>query len=669
MIISSLVPLLSFLAYSALIFSTLRHKPIRIAHTTFMLYLLGVALWASCAFLLYTDIFPHRVALLSQIMLIAALFTVIAYYHFLHTFMNKPSGIRVFLGYAGIFALIPLIAQDRISYVINSSTMLSSSPNINYTLISISLVALGCVVLVGSAIVSLLLKFRHSTDPMERNKITYLLVGFIMMALFGLTKLHPTLTEYPLAHFGNLANALCITYAIIKYQLLDITIIVRRGLGYAITALCCIALYLALLLGLLRPLDLQLNHTVLIASAGVTILIAILFYPTRATIQEWIERLVYRETYDYRRLLLTFTDKMSHVLDLNELAEYMLTLITKGIHAKEARLLLPDNGNGDFLPRFTIPAQGNHSRRMKLTKDNPIVTWLAQESRPFSREQMDVIPQMKSLWEKERQELKDSGIELFFPIKSKGNLIGILAVSKKQHHSDYRSEDLDMVSTMTSQAGVVIENAQLYAAAKLRANTDELTGLFNHRYFHERIEEEISRGLRFGVIFSLLFLDLDLFKRYNDIHGHLAGDDVLRQVGATLKHSLRTVDTAFRYGGDEFAVISPGTSPADASKVAERIRRDIEKEMDSKEMPVTCSVGVASWPADGVMREALIQCADSALYHAKRWGNRTCLASEVTPTDVTKPESGSTVKQGMLSTIYALAATVDARDHYTYGHS
>ena len=118
-----------------------------------------------------------------------------------------------------------------------------------------------------------------------------------------------------------------------------------------------------------------------------------------------------------------------------------------------------------------------------------------------------------------------------------------------------------------------MENAQLYAAAKLRANTDELTGLFNHRYFHERLEEEVARGLRFGTIFSLIFLDLDLFKRYNDVHGHLAGDEVLRRIGECLQNSLRAIDMAFRYGGDEFAFILPGTSSDSAYKMAERIRR------------------------------------------------------------------------------------------------
>ena len=123
-------------------------------------------------------------------------------------------------------------------------------------------------------------------------------------------------------------------------------------------------------------------------------------------------------------------------------------------------------------------------------------------------------------------------------------------------------------------------------------------------------------------------MDIDLFKAYNDIYGHLAGDKVLRKIGELIKSSVRNLDMAFRYGGEEFTVLLPEARLDDAHKVAERIRETIESSTTSKAMPLTVSLGVASWPADGVTREEIIGCADAALYRAKQVGrNRTCLSS------------------------------------------
>lgn len=385
--------------------------------------------------------------------------------------------------------------------------------------------------------------------------------------------------------------------------------------------------------------------------------------------QGWIEQVIYKHGYRYRQTLLTFSEKMNHVLDANELAESIVTSITKSIKAEGGTVYLPDSESGDFLPSFTVAGEKEQCREVRLANDNPVVIWLAKHESPLGLKQIDVVPQLRSLWQREKQQLIDSGIELFFPIKSKGALVGILALGKKRSRSHYLAEDLDVVMTMTRGAGVALENAQLYAAAKTRANIDELTGLFNHRYFHQRVDEEISRCSRFGHIFSLALLDLDLFKVYNDVNGHLAGDGVLRQIGQHIKAATRGTDISCRYGGDEFAIIFPQTSLTDAYNAVEAIRTQIEFQTESRGL-LTTSAGIASWPTDGVMREELVGAADNALYHAKRLGrNRTFLASELASPQVQEPEAKLGRKEALLSTIYALAATVDAKDRHTYGHS
>jgi two-component system, cell cycle response regulator len=161
------------------------------------------------------------------------------------------------------------------------------------------------------------------------------------------------------------------------------------------------------------------------------------------------------------------------------------------------------------------------------------------------------------------------------------------------------------------------------------AVTDGLTGLYNHRHFQERLGLEIERSVRSGLALSLLMIDVDHFKQYNDTHGHPAGDAVLREVARLLGDSRRANDIVARYGGEEFCVILVDTAKFVAAKVAERIRELAanHKHWDPTASAITLSIGVATAPDDGVGAEALVSAADRALYAAKRAGrNRVMLA-------------------------------------------
>ncbi len=155
--------------------------------------------------------------------------------------------------------------------------------------------------------------------------------------------------------------------------------------------------------------------------------------------------------------------------------------------------------------------------------------------------------------------------------------------------------------------------------------TDGLTGLYNHRYFYRRLAEEIERAKRYDRKLSLIMADIDNFKLYNDNQGHQKGDMVLKGVAECVKNTLRMNDVPARYGGEEFAVILPETGKATAAGVAERIRCEVERKdfPDEKTQPegsITISLGVATFPDDGITIDELVRRADDALYRAKRKG-------------------------------------------------
>jgi diguanylate cyclase (GGDEF)-like protein len=201
---------------------------------------------------------------------------------------------------------------------------------------------------------------------------------------------------------------------------------------------------------------------------------------------------------------------------------------------------------------------------------------------------------------------------------------------------DFDDSEYDLFAYLTGQAAVSIENVDLHEMVRIQAVTDELTGLYNLRHFHETLDGEIERSRRFAQPVGLMLLDIDNFKSVNDTYGHQQGDLVLIEVGRVLRALSRDIDEPARYGGEEMAVILPQTDVAGAELLAERMRAavagiEIERLDGGGRLQVTASFGVASLPANAHDKDALIAEADAALYRAKRAGkNRVGRAEPVT---------------------------------------
>ncbi len=258
---------------------------------------------------------------------------------------------------------------------------------------------------------------------------------------------------------------------------------------------------------------------------------------------------------------------------------------------------------------------------------------------------------------------------IYLPLVYGGRSLGSLTLGSRYPQA-YHEDQIRLLEELARQITPPIANSQLYALAREKARLDELTGLFNRRHFDERLREEINRQARYGGAFSLIMLDLDSFKPYNDVYGHPAGDTLLRDISALIKKAVRTSDQAFRYGGDEFAVLLPQTDTDSAFHVAERIRQEIASHAQSRNTGVSCSAGISSCPVDGILPEDLVNAADSALYHSKyAGGNRVYISTSLMSSTRAGQSVDSEARSPSLAAIYALATAVDAKDHYTFAHS
>jgi diguanylate cyclase (GGDEF)-like protein/putative nucleotidyltransferase with HDIG domain len=205
-----------------------------------------------------------------------------------------------------------------------------------------------------------------------------------------------------------------------------------------------------------------------------------------------------------------------------------------------------------------------------------------------------------------------------FPLESAGKSVGRVLVARAPETG---SEEHDLLAHLVGLAALAIDKALLYERSREQARQDSLTGLLGHRVFHEVLEEQTGQG----APFSIVLVDIDDFKQINDLYGHQTGDDALRYVADALRRGIRGHDNVFRVGGEEFCVVLPGLEHADAVRVAERLRRGVSDV--ASVLPVTVSLGVASYPTHGLNRDELLTKADAALYASKRAGkNRTTVA-------------------------------------------
>ena len=250
------------------------------------------------------------------------------------------------------------------------------------------------------------------------------------------------------------------------------------------------------------------------------------------------------------------------------------------------------------------------------------ISWfLINREEPFilTKTQLN-LQQMPLLYEGE----DNTGLANFLaaPMRHQQKRIGALVLGSTQQEA-FSSHQTRAISILCNQAAISLENSAIIRKMEELAITDGLTGLYNHRYFQEALQQEMERAERQKQNLTLLIMDIDHFKGFNDSFGHPAGDFILKSLATLLKKTARKIDVLARYGGEEFAALLPGIDKKNARKTAERWRKNVQRssfKSGGQSFAITLSIGFATFPEDGTAKVELIQKADRALYDAKENG-------------------------------------------------
>ncbi len=312
---------------------------------------------------------------------------------------------------------------------------------------------------------------------------------------------------------------------------------------------------------------------------------------------------------------------VSAALDSGELFRMILESASGMVGAELGSLMLLDEARGDLAIKATKGLHEKIVEQFRIRPGEGIAGMVAATGRAILVRDIEADTRVGR---RNRPRFRSRSF-VSLPLLVKGRTIGVLNLADKRT-GNFDETDLTLLSAVAAQAAIAIERSAFYErseALKQISITDGLTGLLNRHYFEERLTEEIDRATRTRSHVSLVMIDIDGFKAFNDTHGHVSGDEALKLTAATIRGTVRTMDIVARYGGEEFAVILPETGRGEATSIAERIVREVETlthVVDGEAVRLTISAGVAEFPDDASTLRELIVRADKALYAAKAAG-------------------------------------------------
>ncbi len=305
-------------------------------------------------------------------------------------------------------------------------------------------------------------------------------------------------------------------------------------------------------------------------------------------------------------------------LNLDSVLQTIMDKMAEYFRPDTWSLLMVDEGKDELYFAIAVGEAAETLKSVRLKLGEGIAGWVARHGEPVIVPDVYKDPRFaKRIDELTRWKTRSI---VCIPLKSKHRVLGVIQLINVQM-GEFDEGEMFFLQALCDYAAIAIDNARAVERIQELTITDDCTGLYNARHLYKTLEAEVYRSARFGYEFTVLFIDLDYFKRVNDTHGHLAGSKLLAEVGFTIKSNLRLIDYAFRYGGDEFVILLPQTNKDSAMTVAKRMlevfRTSAFLRGENLNLNVRASIGVATYPEDARSAHEIIRQADEMMYAVK----------------------------------------------------
>jgi signal transduction histidine kinase len=443
----------------------LMQRPKRGPHWLLFLLLTAITLWALIIFGMRRSPDTGQALLWDRAVIFFVYAVPLLYYHFsLVVTGNRGQRNLLRLGYV---ALVVVIAISPTALLVQRMEMqpYGYAPIIGPAMLPIAVLAF---LLVAMAIFNLFRAYRSARESNEKNRMLYITMAMVLTQVGAVLELFPSI--YPSAIFGNIAFGIFTTLAILKYNLLDIQVYVRKSLVYLLLSAVVAIPYVGLLLLLgqiVAPVASWWIHAITI------LLLAIILRPLYSRVQQLVDRLFYRDRYDYLKALERFSRDTQSVANLKELGATIVELVNGAMRNSSTCLLLPSDRSRGF---SVISATGleNVPTGIMLRERSPLIRWLKHHPDILSSNDLNIIPQLQNPSLAEKSNLEQMGADLFVPIKAhEGELSGVMVLGQKLSQQTYSNEERQVLVTLSNQVAMALENARLYGdAIRARENLE-----------------------------------------------------------------------------------------------------------------------------------------------------------------------------------------------------
>ena len=482
----------------------------------------------------------------------------------------------------------------------------------------------------------------------------------------------PFFSGFPIDILSGVVNVFLLFYALIRRRLFRLQMLASPSLCYGVGLLFSIFVFLNIMPFLQKILHMQPDKNITMY----TLVFAIVFLITYA-IFTYLWKLLIRSVFvkeenHQAEKLREFNSAISKTLDLQEILDRTIRVMKELMDVGNIYICMQKAPGETYCG--VASDQPLNDLAFSLEEENPMIQWLKDHEEPLVYRDFRYSVEYKSMWEEEKHHLDKKHTRYCAGLKDGDTLAGVILITADSGKKRLVYDEVELISNITSVASIAIKNVRMYEKACIEARTDEMTGLLNRKYFHEVLYEEFEKNKDASL--ALAIINVDDFKLYNQLYGLKEGDLCLQRIAKIIQSSVGENGYAARYGGKEYAVLLPGYDLFSARNLVESIEKQISvmnnRRTDMKLKAITVSAGISAAPYAAKNVKELLENVDLAVYHVKHSGKNGIQVFDTMFRNANKnivSTNRAHIYQEYESTIYALTAAIDAKDHYTFSHS